>query len=451
MMFSDLPLIHNLSFSFHPSFIPCPWPVLSFQSYLRDHHAISQLTQMREWMERNPDIPVLGLSDQLLLCIDRWQTLQVLSQMSQPSEARRRSAAAAASAAAGPESLPPTPPPEIPLAPFSLHVPDILLRTEDPSQLLPEQQLQLFDIFSAVRYPVICKSVVACGVPCSHVMVLGTGPEEDSLFPEEERRRRRAELENHLSSPSAVDPHPHHDHQEKEKEKKDDDAFVLQLLRPTDRALYRELQNQVQTHLRTIQEHQTEQTHQGFPGLEEDPERLQALQEVFPVHEQPDHGWVIQEYLKHDGRLFKVYVLGQKTQIMRQSTLPDLGVDSKPRIAVFDTQAVKEITPDWDALVEGIFAPGAEMSDELKAQAQSSVEMDVTPETREDIEYLAGQLLRKLKLDLFGFDVLEACDGSYRVVDINHFPSYSGVEYFAEMFADLVWKKILELQVGRMK
>lgn len=395
--------------------------------YLLDQESMRQLADIGEFLRANPEIPILGVGAQLSTCVSRWKTLELLERLPQPEQARRIQAAGGL----------PDGEPMVPLAPPSIHVPEHLLLEADPARLSAEHQLELFDRLSGIRYPVICKSVVACGLPCSHVMVLATGPAEECVLAEPDRQQRRARLQELLAAAGAGDAAGL--------------APVMQVLRPTDAKLFAELHNQVLRHQAVVADRQSDR---GPAELQADADRLQTLAEQFPVRG-ADNGWIVQEYLKHAGRLFKVYVVGERVRIMRQSTLPDLDADSEPRVAVFDTQVVKEIMPEWDALVEGSFAPGTKVSKELEAkiaaQAQPSVPMRVTEQARQDIEWMAHSLLKALGLDLFGFDVLLTSAGHYRVVDINYFPSYTGVEHFAEMFADLLWKRVLDIQAQRMK
>ena len=108
-----------------------------------------------------------------------------------------------------------------------------------------------------------------------------------------------------------------------------------------------------------------------------------------------------------------MYVLGDKIQIGQRQSLPNLtnkGIEESH--FYFDSQISFKDNPDFAKLSKGF----------------ESLEID------EDIvQYLSGELNKKLKLSLFGFDLIrEAKTGDYYLIDLNYFPGYTGFKDFKE-------------------
>ena len=125
------------------------------------------------------------------------------------------------------------------------------------------------------------------------------------------------------------------------------------------------------------------------------------------------YSYILQRYIEHDERIYKVYVLGDKIQIGQKQSLPNLtnrGIEESH--FYFDSQVSFNNHESFAKLSKG-YKP---------------LEID-----QEIVQYLSSELNKKLKLSLFGFDLIrEAKTGDYYLIDLNYFPGYTGFKDFKE-------------------
>ncbi|KNE65536.1 hypothetical protein AMAG_11150 [Allomyces macrogynus ATCC 38327] len=142
---------------------------------------------------------------------------------------------------------------------------------------------------------------------------------------------------------------------------------------------------------------------------------------------------VVQQVVPHDGVLFKCYVLGDHCHAVLRPSLDVEGVHDD--FLVFDSQTIPKsfsLPVDASNPVHAAFLHGGEPARERAAAKLESI--------RPDLEVLARRIGEQLSLTLFGFDVIvDQHSGTRYVIDVNYFPSYQGVDDFADRFTALLY------------
>jgi len=125
---------------------------------------------------------------------------------------------------------------------------------------------------------------------------------------------------------------------------------------------------------------------------------------------------LLQEYINHDAALFKVYVIAEMCYIFQKNSSRNIFIEEGETI-FFDSQL-----PFPDSL--------------SKRRAIPELLMDPIPSPRIDIStqavnHISTLIRENLNLNLFGFDLLiQRETRKLMLVDINYFPSYTGVPQF---------------------
>lgn len=130
---------------------------------------------------------------------------------------------------------------------------------------------------------------------------------------------------------------------------------------------------------------------------------------------------LVQEYLNHDGIIFKIFVIGSELSTKVKASLPNFESHPDREPLMFNSQSFADIC--------------SPVTSDLEQEAQKLDMMkirDIVAAIRE----LTG-------LTLFGFDVI-VCSrtGQYALIDINYFPGYRGVEDFPQQFLAFLSKQI---------
>ncbi|OQR93693.1 inositol-tetrakisphosphate 1-kinase 4-like [Thraustotheca clavata] len=142
-------------------------------------------------------------------------------------------------------------------------------------------------------------------------------------------------------------------------------------------------------------------------------EDIQALEIQRPI--------MLQEYINHDGRLYKGYVLGKDVIVSERTSLPNLQENVSSPVE-FDTQKAFPTAASFDLPV----SPKHESK-------------GITQEMQDSIQAIGRAIQRATHLSLFGFDVIiESRDQRELVIDVNYFPSFKELDDFdAKMRAHL--------------
>lgn len=136
---------------------------------------------------------------------------------------------------------------------------------------------------------------------------------------------------------------------------------------------------------------------------------------------------VAQQFVPHEGRLLKVYVLGQRYHLTWRPSLKDFVADDSPTI-FFNSQDVSK----------------PHSSSPLNAEAA----LDVAPmPCPRKLRFVVDTMRQQLGQRLFGIDIIAERDtGRLCIIDVNNFPGYDGVSNFLDqlssMLAELVGSEL---------
>jgi hypothetical protein len=158
---------------------------------------------------------------------------------------------------------------------------------------------------------------------------------------------------------------------------------------------------------------------------------------------------IAQEYIDHDGVIWKVYVAGERAFFVERPSTPNLraacvggGNDGgrTPDVVAFDSLASLPTSLPWvqtqspyrmagsDAAAAKERSPAASIEPENESDADA-VRGSAHPVVPALVNILASVFREQLGLTLFGFDLVwDAAAGELVVLDLNYLPSYKGVE-----------------------
>jgi inositol-1,3,4-trisphosphate 5/6-kinase/inositol-tetrakisphosphate 1-kinase len=175
----------------------------------------------------------------------------------------------------------------------------------------------------------------------------------------------------------------------------------------------------------------------------------QSISELLGVNQE----WIAQEFLNHNATIYKVYVIGDFCEVTPRLSLPDFPNDySVDECIHFNSH---------DPIPSSMFS--AHSAEDCKSPIGSekplmqrkgisriaSIDNTILNDpnrTRSPLvrgsrgkefelwNSISTQLRDRLKLDLFGYDVIiHSESGLFYVVDINYFPSYKNISQFPEL------------------
>ena len=145
--------------------------------------------------------------------------------------------------------------------------------------------------------------------------------------------------------------------------------------------------------------------------------------------------WLVQEYIDHSGGVSKVYCVGEAhVTICRRDSPGMLPLAGRPPEAAFRFDSCKDFVGR---------PPGG--GGRLPGESSELLEPDLG--LLKEVATWAG---RTLGLRLFGFDVLQEADtGVLVVVDVNFFPSYTGVPDAAAALSGVLCAAFADTQHGQ--
>lgn len=180
--------------------------------------------------------------------------------------------------------------------------------------------------------------------------------------------------------------------------------------------------------------------------------------------------YLLQEYLNHGGKLYKVYVMGDNIWIFARPSLPDLPrgefVDVRNRdesFLCFDSQKPYPCISDFNLSNDDPHGSTNHYNPEhnnnksipLNPKEESHIPDEVTSS---ELEPIVRVLRDAFSIDLFGFDILissgtannEGGSNSKEllVVDVNYFPSYKEIPNFHSILAQYLLQRGME---GRLQ
>ncbi|XWS65047.1 hypothetical protein CRYUN_Cryun05aG0057300 [Craigia yunnanensis] len=134
--------------------------------------------------------------------------------------------------------------------------------------------------------------------------------------------------------------------------------------------------------------------------------------------------FVLQEFVNHDGVIFKVYVAGEYFRCVKRKSLPDISEEKMVKLKVsLSFSQVSNLVAAGDGGGEGCDFDKTEMP----------------PESL--VKELVKGLKEELRLNLFNFDVIRDVKSkeNYLVVDINYFPGFEKMPDFESVITDFLW------------
>jgi hypothetical protein len=164
--------------------------------------------------------------------------------------------------------------------------------------------------------------------------------------------------------------------------------------------------------------------------------------------------WIAQEFLNHNATIYKVYVIGDFCEVTPRLSLPDYPssypVDECIHFNSHDPISSSMFTSPLNANeCKSPLEPKDSWHQRKGISRKVSVDSTIVNDpsrTRSPLvrgsrskeyelwNYISAQLRDRLKLDLFGYDVIVHSDsGLFYVVDINYFPSYKNISQFPEL------------------
>eukprot|EP00591_Stephanopyxis_turris_P002146 CAMPEP_0195525670 /NCGR_PEP_ID=MMETSP0794_2-20130614/26223_1 /TAXON_ID=515487 /ORGANISM="Stephanopyxis turris, Strain CCMP 815" /LENGTH=634 /DNA_ID=CAMNT_0040656173 /DNA_START=206 /DNA_END=2110 /DNA_ORIENTATION=+ len=160
---------------------------------------------------------------------------------------------------------------------------------------------------------------------------------------------------------------------------------------------------------------------------------------------------LVSEYINHDAKLYKIYVLGDNVQVFERESLPNLppGIgdchhqkNSRNHVE-FDSQKPYPKLSDFGVI-----------SSDTTSKSKSSYLVTV-----EEIKPIAMALGKAFSLELFGFDILVTSENNTHVeskqskkdllvVDVNYFPSYKELSNFPSLLASYLTHRAIEGRIN---
>ncbi|EPS73197.1 hypothetical protein M569_01552 [Genlisea aurea] len=131
---------------------------------------------------------------------------------------------------------------------------------------------------------------------------------------------------------------------------------------------------------------------------------------------------VLQEFVNHGGILFKVFIVGETTRVVKRSSLPN-------------------VTKSDISKISGVFRFPRISRAEASAADYSDLDPCVTElPARPLLEMVAREISRRLGLRLFNMDMIRQSGTKdvYYIIDINYFPGYGKLPEYEDIFTDFI-------------
>ena len=140
---------------------------------------------------------------------------------------------------------------------------------------------------------------------------------------------------------------------------------------------------------------------------------------------------VAQAFVRHDGTAHKVYCFADQVLTQQRRSLPAVDAASPGVAGVVSFDALHALPTSW--------GPPSDNASDSGGAATAADAPSAPLLSMEAVHAMAAWLRRETGLSLFGFDVLvEAHTGAHLVVDLNYFPSATGVDGAPQALASAV-------------
>lgn len=154
---------------------------------------------------------------------------------------------------------------------------------------------------------------------------------------------------------------------------------------------------------------------------------------------------LVQEFVNHDAKLYKVYVLGQDVFVYERSSLPNLPpgheLQTEFDFLEFDSQRPYPRLEDFGIITKQLESQ-VPCGEDACSPHQSK--HGAVPVTAEEVRPVVESLRHAFGLELFGFDIIISANSKeWLVVDVNYFPSYKEVPNFPGLLARYLSQRVL--------
>ncbi|ORX83571.1 inositol 1, 3, 4-trisphosphate 56-kinase [Anaeromyces robustus] len=149
-----------------------------------------------------------------------------------------------------------------------------------------------------------------------------------------------------------------------------------------------------------------------------------------------DEEYIIQQFINHDGILFKIYVYDNNYKVIIRPSLNNVTTED---IVFFDSQKIPKEFKEQENLDSD--APPLNSFGNLspaEVVEKKSLLLDY-----DKITEITNDLSDCLNLTLYGYDVIiDSETNDYYIVDVNYFPAFAGVKDFNEVLYNAILKKL---------
>lgn len=137
---------------------------------------------------------------------------------------------------------------------------------------------------------------------------------------------------------------------------------------------------------------------------------------------------LIEQFIPHDGVIFKVFVVGSHVRVARRTSLPNAEAADPESLEKLATYLKgKFVSAGNDGGVGTVLFDSAVLTKGLKQDTPKCITLEEQGLDVTLVTALADAFAYRLGMRLFGFDVLVgSTTGDYAVVDLNLFPGYKG-------------------------
>jgi len=159
----------------------------------------------------------------------------------------------------------------------------------------------------------------------------------------------------------------------------------------------------------------------------------------------PDEPVIFQEFIQHDGVIFKIYVVDGTSHVQVRPSFKNVTLEDA--LLHFDSQVVpkafEQDTQMNNHQINGHNNDPIRQAFLTKDIHNMRAEKEAVFDHRK-IELITQRLFEQLGLTFFGFDVLVETGPAHRhfVVDVNYFPSFNNIPDFRERFVDILLSRL---------
>ena len=128
---------------------------------------------------------------------------------------------------------------------------------------------------------------------------------------------------------------------------------------------------------------------------------------------------LLQEFCNHGGILYKMFVIGDQISVFERPSIKNINCFEKHDIITFNTRQISKIGKDFNPELH-----------EQDPNTRTWHSCEEKPDLLDNVvlQAIRNKISKFADLKLYGLDILKDLQGNYAVVDLNHFPGYTGVK-----------------------